>query len=442
MRWTANPEILRQMWLELSPARLVSLPLILLAVFMLAWFLSDSFVAFLAGCRGISLAGLLLLPGIWGIRLVVDSLTREIHGRTWELQRMTPLSAWEMTLGKLVGGPIYAWYAGLLVMPPYLFSIWGLGTFPEGLRDLVNLLLGIVWFHGLSLVLALVGARKARAWNAEMPRSLPFYLAGAFGLLLWMVGGPVNALGGRWLVWYGIPWEHPGVLTGSLLFFAVWAVAGAHRCMRRELQVADVPWVWLLFLLTAMVYAAGMGGAPNEWESMEGLSGRLILAASVGILAAYVAMFAEVKDPVEERRLFAAAETGDWRSAAESLPLWVVPAGLTGGLCVLLTAAPVSGLSRLFPVVVYLFLLRDMGLILLANRVVRPRRADAAAVIWLLLLYVLCPMIAGAMTESKTAALLFLPLHLDGGMPQLIGVFLQTAAVAALLAPRLRRHPV
>lgn len=431
-----NPEILRQTWLELNPARLVGLALILLAVYALIYFNADGYSEFLLICRATSFGGIVVLPGLWGTRLVVESLTQEIHARTWELQRMTPLSPWEMALGKLIGGPAYAWYGGLLFIPPYLFAIWGLGDPARGIWQLINLLLAVVLFHGMALAFALIGVRKARFWNAEIPRALPFYLFLGFGLVLWAGIGPVRHFGRSYLVWYGFSAEVPAFLTGTLLFFAAWAVVGAYRGMRRELQVRGVPWVWLVFLATVMCYAAGMSVPQWDWSGTGRLAPRLVSAGFIGILAAYAAMFAEVKDPVEERRLFAAAESGDWRTFGESLPLWPVPVALVGGICALLTAAPAGAFSATFPVVVYLFLLRDMGLILLAHRLVRPRRADAAAVIWLLLLYVLCPMLLVAATESPTAISFFLPFPADRGVLQIIGVFLQVAAVAALLARR------
>jgi hypothetical protein len=439
MPMRANPEILRRVWLEMNPARVICLALILPAVYVLAYLVADGYHEFLSVCRKFSLGGIVVLPGIWGTRLVVEALTEEIRGRTWELQRMTPLSPREMAMGKLIGGPIYAWYGGLLFIPPYLFSIWGLGELGRGAWHLVNLLLTVVFFHGLALTFALIGVRKARFWNAEMPRAMPFYLLVGLGFLLWMTGGPLHHFGRSRLVWYGFSADNPSFLTGSLLFFAFWAVVGAYRSMRRELQVGGVPWVWLAFLVTTMFYAAGMD--VPRWECGDGgrWSGGRISAGFIGVLAAYAAIFAEVKDPVGERRLFAAAESGDWRTFGESLPLWPVPVVLVGGICALLTAAPIGALSVTFPVVFYLFLLRDMGLILLAHRVARPRRADAAAAIWLLLLYVLCPMLLAATTESPMAISFFLPFPAESGVLQLIGMFLQAAAVAALLARRRRR---
>lgn len=435
----ANPEILRRVWLEMNPARVICLALILLAIYVLAYLVADGYHEFLSLCRKMSLGGIVVLPGVWGTRLVVEALTEEIRGRTWELQRMTPLSPWEMTMGKLIGGPIYAWYGGLLFIPPYLFSIWGLAELGRGAWHLANLLLTVVLFHGLALTFALIGVRKARFWNAEMPPAMPFYLLLGLGLLLWMTGGPLHHFGRSRLVWYGISAENPSFLTGSLLFFAFWAVVGAYRSMRRELQVGGVPWVWLAFLVTIMFYAAGMDVLRWEWEGGGRLAGGLISAGFIGVLAAYASLFAEVKDPVEERRLFAAVEEGDWRAAAESLPLWAAPVVLTGLICALLMAARHPLFSGFFPLVVYLFLLRDMGLVLLAHRVAKPRRADAAAVIWLLLLYVLCPMLVGTATKSQIAVSFFLPFPAESGALQPIFVFLQAAAVAALLARRPRR---
>lgn len=96
-----SPEFLRHAWLELTPYRLVAMPVVLIGVFLVA-------LLFAGGNWGsdLAIAAVVVFAGIvfpWGNRMIADSLTQEIAGNTWDRQRMSALGAWEMTWGKLFG---------------------------------------------------------------------------------------------------------------------------------------------------------------------------------------------------------------------------------------------------------------------------------------------------------------------------------------------------
>jgi hypothetical protein len=109
-----NPEFKRNAWIELSPGRLLAMPVIILAIFFMVLANTEHDVLHAIALAGTSLYFVLVFLG--GSKLAIDSVIDEINGRTCIQQQMTPLSAGAMTIGKLFGSTIYAWYGGLMAL--------------------------------------------------------------------------------------------------------------------------------------------------------------------------------------------------------------------------------------------------------------------------------------------------------------------------------------
>lgn len=402
-----NPEFRRQVWLELTPHRLVAMPLVLGLLFALThltWRAAggegDDATAGLALW---GFGGLLLL---WGTRLAADSVTEEVRGRTWDLQRMSALPPWQLTWGKLVGGPIYPWYGALLCAGVYL----ALGSDPLAHKLAKLVLLGSlgVIFHGVALLAALLAARRGAALPARSMGALPLL---AFFFALPLVQATLNpAAATATIYWHGLPTTFFTAAVISSTIFAVWAVVGVHRLMRAELQERNAPLVWLGFLLFVMVWASGF--VPRELGLGDPRTGftptRVLVAYSVVHAAIYVLLFTERKEPVVFRRLLRFRRLGERERLWDELPLWLVSLPVAGAAAAALllqpgavdSAAPgaiVSSVSVIQKQVVAslaLLLLRDVGLVLALAFGTGSRRSEMAAAVYLLALYVLAPGIA------------------------------------------------
>ncbi len=66
-------------------------------------------------------------------------------------------------------------------------------------------------------------------------------------------------------------------ISASAAVFTAWALLGAWRLMRAELLYVNRPWVWTLFTLFCMAYAAGF----VPWE-IEALTSQLAAPAWPG----------------------------------------------------------------------------------------------------------------------------------------------------------------
>ena len=85
-----NPELRRNLWLQLSPQRLIAAPVALGIVFGLGWLTAPQWLS------SIGLTIFYLLIGFWGTRRAADTLAEETAGGTWDGQRLSSLGAWAM----------------------------------------------------------------------------------------------------------------------------------------------------------------------------------------------------------------------------------------------------------------------------------------------------------------------------------------------------------
>ena len=116
-----NPEFRRNLWLELTPQRLVVMPLVLAAIFAVVylgeegvsrWTNDTSYGGLATAAKYVYLALVLL----WGGRQAGSAVTDEIRDRTWDGQRLSALGSWSMSWGKLFGSTVFTWYGGALAL--------------------------------------------------------------------------------------------------------------------------------------------------------------------------------------------------------------------------------------------------------------------------------------------------------------------------------------
>jgi len=394
-----NPEFRRHVWLELTPHRLVAMPLTL-GLLLAFIYLTATTAEFDGGAAAASAAlwifgGLLIL---WGTRLAGDAVTEEVRGRTWDQQRMSALPPWQLTWGKLLGGPIFPWYGAALCACVALTL--GSAPLPRRAAEVALLAALAVLLHAAAVITSLLALRKGA--------TLPARTGGLLPLLAFFIAMPVlqatltDAAWSEQLAWFGLrPTVFLAFLT-SMLAFAGWAVLGVHRLMRAELQVRGTPLVWLAFLAFSMTWAAGL--VPPELGVGEPSTPltptRLLVAYAVAHGAIYALAFAESKQPVVFRRLLWFHSHGQRERFLDELPLWLVSvpvAGVAVAALVLQGEPAVSGLQKQTVVGLALLGTRDLALLLALNFGKRAQRADVAGLVYLLVLYALAPGVANAL---------------------------------------------
>ena len=428
-----NPEFLRNVWLELTPHRLIGMPAVLFAIFFLTYLITGS--AFAESARIVALTLYFGFTILWGTRLAGEALLNEVQDRTWDQQRMSSIAPWSMTWGKLFGSTIYPWYGAAICLVVY--AVTDLQTQQADTVKYLLLMLAIaVLSQGVAL-LSSVQTIKVYQRSA----STAFMVLGIL-VALPLISWAFNEAG--FLSWYGMQFHILDFLLLSVAVFAAWSLIGIYRKMREELQFRNTPVYWLGFCVFLAVYLAGI--IPRHLPGNELVTLRLFVAYSTFIVLAYVMLMLEEKNPLAIRRLLVARAQRNWRGVFENTPCWLVTLLSVYVLCVMLmfnSYPDISLAGRGFSLKPYLFamaffLTRDVLIFVLFNMSANRRRADVTAMFYLLLLYWLLPSIfSGLDLPMATAALI--PLGTHDAMISIVSGFLQCAILIFLVLQRWRK---
>jgi len=121
-----NPELRRNFWSELTTHRVLAMPAVLLLAFgAVASYAGRDWPEAVGNAATVLFTVITLL---WGARRAGASVTEEVRARTWDWQRLSALSPWEIALGKLAGAPSFAWYGGALCLAAMLLASGGMPT--------------------------------------------------------------------------------------------------------------------------------------------------------------------------------------------------------------------------------------------------------------------------------------------------------------------------
>ena len=411
-----NPEFRRNIWLELSPRRLITMTAVLVLAF---------FAAALSGTEWLpSTTAVLIYYFIvvfWGTRNAALSVVGEIRERTWDFQRLSALGAGEMTWGKLFGSTIFNWYGGAICLVVILAYRIAHDGAVAGLISLVYFVVIGLIAQSAALLSSLIAAmRRQRHTQLEVfAYQVIGIVAALFAYDVWKMADPAGSIGGRlrptdYIPWWGQSFDARAFLLTSLALFAGWTLLGCYRAMRLELKMPNGPFVWLAFLAFMGVYVAGF----DAWLPKNGaisvrdaVALRLALAGTTFAILTYIMVLLEPKDRVLYRWMGSELARAHFGRIAWSLQGWMMSckAAFIVGICLIVwlvneNAAPAaafvgSGLG---------FLLRDVGIFILLQTLPGPRRGDFAAVVTLLALYVLAPAIADGL-GLKQALVVFYP---------------------------------
>ena len=428
-----NPELRRNLWLELTIHRLIALPVGLGLLFMLvhtwstehpAETLVTTAVTFFVGFA------------LWAGTHAGDAVMGEVRGRTWDGQRMSAVEPWSMTWGKLAGAPSFAWLGCATCLVVYLL----VAQSPRAPKTALFLVMGAVLVSAIALIASTIASRKAVVRSSST--------AWVIGIALVIVGPWMSILtsGEGDISWWGRGWTRIDFLLVSTTLFAAWGIFGAYRLMCQELRVRTVPWAWVAFLLFVCVYIAGLGIRPSDTARQQ-LNMLLIGGLVVTLAATYPMLIAESGGAMAVRRLLLRGKQREWRRLLEETPLWPVSLAMALVFCVLtmlLAGKPRESEDVLralvfAPVPLFLLAARDSALVMFFAFARQPRRAEAAALFYLLLAYWLVPMLLRAAGANGVADLILPPFWERPGFAAAVFA-VQAAAMIAAAVWRWRRN--
>jgi hypothetical protein len=402
-----NAELQRNLWLELSPRRLILMAAVLTLVF-----LAFSLASGRAGLYTAAEYAFYAIVVVWGARDAAQAVVGEIRDRTWDGQRLSALKAWDMTWGKLLGATSYAWFGGLIC----LAAIVGVSFIDRGpvvaATDLAYFLSLGLMAHAVAFFTSMLAVRRRQTHSRF---DIFFYqLAGvAAAWIVWWVwhtaapGGafaPNAAIEIENISWWGVTIDAQHFYLASVAVFLVWAFVGCYRLMRVELMAANSPAVWAAFVAFMAVYVAGF----DSWlipqpgtPAAEPIALRIFIAGVTCAVLTYLAIIFEPKDRVLYRWLGDALKGARLGGFVSRMQAWMVAYLITAALGALLvvrldtTPWPDHPAQLAQLIIAGLgFLTRDIGIFLAFALLPGKRRGDLAAIITLIVLYGIAPWLA------------------------------------------------
>ncbi|MEB3221761.1 MAG: hypothetical protein VKS61_06745 [Candidatus Sericytochromatia bacterium] len=363
--------------------------------------------------------------GVWGLRKASGAVSDEVLGGTWDQQRISGQDATGLIAGKLLGATAFSWFGALMGLLLYVPALLARGGPALTALHTATLVLGALLAHTLALGGSLLTAeklRKTRRGSRGLMTTLGWLLGVWLGL--WVLGAGLQVLGLGEAQWQG--WEVRWWLTLpgeafvplSLALGWAWALTGAHRLMRLELQESVTPLPWLGFLAFVPLYLLPF------WQPLGAtVPGALTLTALTGLSATWGLMLGERLDGVRLRLLAGLWQRDERLAWWGALPLWpfALAVSLASTACLVATAllgtlgggaAPGPGGALLVPLA--LFVVRDAALVL-AAQLATPRHREPVGpiAVGLVVLYVLLPAIAVVSGAGSGALAFLLPLCWD-----------------------------
>lgn len=422
-----NPEFKRNLWLEFSLHRLVAAPVVIALVLLLVAAVSkDNPLRNMAQVSG---GGFVLAVLFWGAHLAGGSVSTEVSERTWDTQRMSAIGPWTMTWGKLLGAPAFAWYMGLMLLP--VFVVCGqVNPGLPALRLALLLVAAAVLLHAVALNFSIYAARKQLRYRGASVL--------IFVWLLSLVLAPAVRLGdhiGAQMHWWGAAFDAVNFALASTGAFAAWAVLGAYRSMCTALEIRTRPWTLPAFILFSAIWISGLlqGDEPGLFH---GPFGVLLCAVAISGAFSYALLLAEPGGASAWQQLRMRLRARNPRQALEAAPVWLVAiaTGLLLGIIATFASAGDPATSSILPLAAMLFVVRDAAIFQFFALARQPRRAEATALFYLVVLYGLLPGLLTAV-QAQWLAQWVLP-RLFSHSDEAMMVMLVQASIAIAVAWR------
>jgi hypothetical protein len=289
----------------------------------------------------------------------------------------------------------------------------------------ILMIISMIAIHGLMILISVQMVKKAD--GRTKLKSNRIFIAGI--IFLGFAGNILSMsltenISSTDISWYGIINNVHDLIILSSVFYTIWIVAGVYRSMRAELQFSDAPTWWILFIVTNTIFQFGLIAMNPE------MNFALKLAIGFGMMfiqtlfITYILALTEPKDIVNFRLLIQSFQNKDFKVLFQNISLWTLtlPMVFIAGILAVLfcsigiqtstNTAFLDNIKELNPnylfiylIAIFGFIIRDMGMLLYLNLSRTAKRADAAMIIYLLILYGLLP----ALTIGSGMGVIFYP---------------------------------
>jgi len=409
-----NPEFQRYLWTRFSKARVVSLLVIYgLFALLLAMMPGDWQSDFIKPFHNIAFLSI----GIWGVYNASNVFGREVANKTWDFQKMSPMSSWALVWGKLFGATSFAWFVAMVCYATVLVALVG----REGGVDTYALFHHTVLFflagalaQGCALLISLIGNEEKAKKGSILALIIGLVVVTAVGGFSTGIFGGIENLGltrpnanVRDVLPYGVLIDDMTRGYMHVLFATFWVFVGAHQIMREKLKYNDPPFVWLGFVVAMSLYIAGLYASSNA-----GISSLVYFTA---LTLTYFTMLRESGDITKYNSWFYYVRAKDRKKIIEKTPNWAASSVVVLASLIVASAFIKSGDNingSLFLVVFTLFALRD-GLVIHALRLGQKAKGSYYGIlVYYLLVYVMLPWLLANILGFESAFNHFSPINI------------------------------
>ncbi len=424
-----NPEFQRQLYLAFSLSRVIGMPVFLLVILSSAYLLDDQ--RFDDGVSTIALGLYTLIVLFWGVKQAASSIFDELQNNTWDIQKTSAISAWSLAWGKLLGSTLYNWYGGFLCLFVYTLAT------PEPEYIILNwvyCLSGGLLAQNFSFLVSLFSLRRKQNFNTGFS-----YLLVVIALMF-IVPVMLNShdvyLGT--VSWYQQSYNLAYFIGGSSIIACLWLIIGSYRLLLEVLQIRTLPWVWLSFISFLIIYLTGFFIEDTGEPELTLLIALIMVCFGVCIISSYLLLFIDDNNPMLLRKLWLYSQQEQWLRLLQEIPCWMVSVLLALPVTLFLTLTyPVETIEEIhpYPLVIYLLMLRDIGILLFFSYAANPKRAIGLSLLSMICLYGLLPAIFLSMDDKNIAGFI-LPIFNENLFLAVSFSLLQTVAIGFLLFQR------
>jgi hypothetical protein len=240
----SNPEFQRNIWQELTPHRLIGGVVILSILAWLSYATSSN-----NSFYWISFA----IIFIWGIKLASESIQEELQHGTWDYQRISALSPFKFTWGKLLGTTSYSWYLATLSFIGFI----GLGLYlEEPLNLLLNQYFVFILCGLFGQYTAMTLSLNAIQFGRDKHYSFRYFVFAfiisslfCYALMLPLdLKSPTYQYAHQHLNWYQFEIATYPFYLALVAILLFWSILGSYRLIRAEFQYKNLPYVGLDFV--------------------------------------------------------------------------------------------------------------------------------------------------------------------------------------------------
>jgi hypothetical protein len=459
----SNPEFQRNLWQELTQHRLIGGVMVL---GILAWLIyatssSNSFY-------WISYA----IIFVWGIKSASEAIQKELQQGTWDYQRISALSPFKFTWGKLLGSTSYTWYLAGLSFIAYI----GLGAyFEERIGLLLEHYLVFVICGLLGQYIAMALSLNAIQFGRDKNYSFRYFMSGliisslfAYVLKMHLPDNAARMLSEQ-VHWYHLYMNaYPFYLMLVSLLLG-WSILGSYRLIRTEFQYKNLPFVWLGFCLFWIIFISGFDNLniANSFvtdfttglKSYEVYS-KLYVAFITSWVLLYLSLFSQKYQTIIYKKIGQLIQQRKYVDSLCALPRWLI-----ASICFIVLYIGViifgeinielnkniSDLTThlgqtpklivhgyIFGTTALLLTIRDILLVHYFYFSSNPKRAVLSSSVYLILLYFVMPSLFIAIGLKDLNKMLLIT-HEHVGIIGWIGLFSQVGLFGWLVRMRFRR---